>query len=187
MHGKDAFLEIFGNVTLADFVQVCLAISFLIFVGKKITNYLLERHEAEKAKDEQLKKALEAVEKYPEWRQQSIDIQKELNDEIREIRKLQEKQTERLDIIEQDTKRRERNRIRENLLRNYRYFTSKTKNPMQAWTKMEADAFWEEYRDYIDAGGNGHVRDEVQPKMRELEVIEMIEAEKVTELMHSRG
>lgn len=152
MSGQTAFLELFGSITIADVVQMVLAISFLVYVGKKIANYLVARHEAEKTKDEQLKKVLE-----------------------------------RLDAIEKDTKKRERNRIRENLLRNYRYFTSKTKNPMQSWTRMEADAFWEEYRDYIDAGGNGHVKEEVQPKMRELEVVEMYETELVTELMHSRG
>lgn len=187
MSGQTAFLELFGSITIADVVQMVLAISFLVYVGKKIANYLVSRHEAEKMKDEQLKKVLEAVEKYPEWRQQSVDIQKELKDEIQGIRQAQERQAARLDAIEKDTKKRERNRIRENLLRNYRYFTSKTKNPMQAWTRMEADAFWEEYRDYIDAGGNGHVKEEVQPKMRELEVIEMYETELVTELMHSRG
>ena len=187
MYGKEAFIEVFGSITIADVVQMCLAIGFLVFIGKKVTEYLVSRHEAEKKKDEQLKKVLEAVEKYPEWRQQSVDIQKELKDEIQGIRKSQEKQTERLDTLEKDTKRRERNRIRESLLRNYRYFTSKIKNPMQAWTRMEADAFWEEYKDYTDAGGNGHVHEEVQPKMRELEVIEMYETERVTELMHSRG
>lgn len=187
MPGQTAFLELFGNITIADVVQVGLAISFLLFVGKKIANYIVERHEAEKEKDKQLKKALEAIEKYPEWRQQSINIQKELKDEIQGIRQAQERQAERLDTIEKDTKKRERNRIRENLLRNYRYFTSKVKNPMQAWTRMEADAFWEEYRDYIEAGGNGHVKEEVQPRMRELEVVEMYESERVTELMHSRG
>lgn len=187
MSGQIAFLELFGNITIADVVQMVLAISFLVYVGKKIANYLVARHEAEKMKDEQLKKVLEAVEKYPEWRQQSVDIQKELKDEIQGIRQAQERQSARLDSIEKDTKKRERNRIRENLLRNYRYFTSKTKNPKQAWTRMESDAFWEEYRDYIDAGGNGHVKEEVQPKMRELEVIEMYETELVTELMHSRG
>lgn len=187
MHGQDAFLELFGSITLADVVRVCLAIAFLVYVGKKIKDYLVARHEAEKKKDDQLKKVLEAVEKYPEWRKQSIDIQRELKDEIRGIRKSQERQTERLDTIERDTKKRERNRIRENLLRNYRYFTSKTKNPMRAWTRMESDAFWDEYGDYTDAGGNGHIHEEVQPKMRALEVIEMYEIERVTELMHSRG
>lgn len=187
MPGQNAFLEVFGNITVKDIVQICLAISFLVYVGKKIRDYIVARHEAEKARDKKLEEALEAIKKYPEWRQQSIDIQKELKEEIQGIRQAQERQSQRLDVIEKDTKKRERNRIRENLLRNYRYFTSKTKNPMQSWTRMEADAFWEEYRDYIDAGGNGHVKEEVQPKMRELEVVEMYETERVTELMHSRG
>ena len=57
---------------------------------------------------------------------------------------------------------------------------------MLAWSEMEAEAFWKIFKDYEDLDGNGHVHAEVQPAMRNLEVIPMHEVEKISELMHSR-
>ena len=52
---------------------------------------------------------------------------------------------------------------------------------------MEAEAFWELFKDYEDVDGDGYVHSEVQPAMNLLEVIEMEDTEKVTQLMKSRG
>lgn len=183
----EAFLNVFGKLTVANVVQIILAVAFLIYVGKKIRDYLIKRYEAEQRKDEQLHEALESVRKYPEYRKQSIAIQQKLEGEIQSIRKSQEESVKRLDEMEKDTKRRERNKLRDRLLQNFRYFTSKEKNPLQAWTRMEAEAFWELFKDYEDVDGDGYVHSEVQPAMNLLEVIEMEDTEKVTQLMKSRG
>lgn len=182
----EAFLNVFGKLTVANVVQIVLAVAFLIYVGKKIRDYLIKRYEAEQRKDEQLHEALESVRKYPEYRKQSIAIQQKLEGEIQSIRKSQEESVKRLDEMEKDTKRRERNKLRDRLLQNFRYFTSKEKNPLQAWTRMEAEAFWELFKDYEDVDGDGYVHSEVQPAMNLLEVIEMEDTEKVTQLMKSR-
>lgn len=183
----EAFLKVFGGLTVANVVQIVLAVAFLIYVGKKIRDYLIKRYEAEQKKDEQLHEALESVRKYPEYRKQSIAIQQKLEGEIQSIRQSQEESVKRLDEMERDTKRRERNKLRDRLLQNFRYFTSKEKNPMQAWTRMEAEAFWELFKDYEDVDGDGYVHSEVQPAMNLLEVIEMEDTERVTQLMKSRG
>ena len=183
----EAFLKVFGGLTVANVVQIVLAVAFLIYVGKKIRDYLIKRYEAEQKKDEQLHEALESVRKYPEYRKQSIAIQQKLEGEIQSIRQSQEESVKRLDEMERDTKRRERNKLRDRLLQNFRYFTSKEKNPLQAWTRMEAEAFWELFKDYEDVDGDGYVHSEVQPAMNLLEVIEMEDTEKVTQLMKSRG
>lgn len=183
----EAFLNVFGKLTVANVVQIILAVAFLIYVGKKIRDYLIKRYEAEQRKDEQLHEALESVRKYPEYRKQSNAIQQKLEGEIQSIRKSQEESVKRLDEMEKDTKRRERNKLRDRLLQNFRYFTSKEKNPLQAWTRMEAEAFWELFKDYEDVDGDGYVHSEVQPAMNLLEVIEMEDTEKVTQLMKSRG
>lgn len=44
----------------------------------------------------------------------------------------------RLDKIETDAKRRERNTLRDRLLQSYRYYTSADHNPLGEWTKMES-------------------------------------------------
>ena len=63
---------------------------------------------------------------------------------------------------------------------------SPEKNPLHAWSEMEADAFWSMFKEYENAKGNGHMHTVVQPEMRALEVIPMHEDAKIAELMGSR-
>ena len=127
-------------------------------------DHLIKVHESEKKRDEQLHEALEAVRKYPEYRRKS---------EIQALRKSQEENMERLVAMEELTKRRERNKLRDRLLQNYRFYTNPETNPNMSWTRMESEAFWELFRDYEDAGGNGYVHTEVLPAMERLTVIEV--------------
>jgi len=180
LKGLDEFLEVFGGITIGQATVMIVAIAFILLAYKKFKEYLIKKHEIEKVKDAQLQEALTAVRKYPEYRQQSIDIQHLLESEIQELKEMQQKlekmqteETARLVQIEEENKRRERNKLRDILLQNYRYYTNKTNNPSQSWTRMEAEAFWELFRDYEDAGGNGYMHTEVQPAMEHLLVIEV--------------
>lgn len=175
----EEFIKTFGDVTIGTVVVFVVAVLFAWRIYKKWKKTLIEQHEREKEKNEKLEKCLEQIEQYPKWRQQSIDIQKKFTDAIQGLQN-------RLEKMEQENKRRERNKLRERILQSYRYYTSEQKNPLHAWSEMEADAFWNVFGDYGDAGGNGHVHSEVQPAMRSLEVIPMHETEKISELMHSR-
>lgn len=172
MTGFTEFKDLFGDITVLSVIEVLLAVVFLVFIGKKVRDYLIKKHEMDRLRDEQIKEALEAVRKYPEYRQQSIRIQELLEGEIQELRQMQEDQSQRLLDMEETTKRRERNKLRDRLLQNYRYYTNKEENPSQSWTRMEAEAFWELFRDYEDAGGDGFMHTEVQPAMEHLTIIE---------------
>ena len=138
----DSFLELFGAYTIADAVTV---IAVIVFIGglyfTKIKPSLSNKYK----KDEEIN---EIVEHYQEWRQQSLDIQKQLTDSINELRQGQEKNTRRLEKMDEDNKKREINRLRDRLLQSYRYYTSLDKNPLQAWSEMESDAFWKIFNDY---------------------------------------
>lgn len=169
----DEFLETFGDVTISDVVLVVLACIFLFSVYKWIKNYFISKYEAEKEKDEQLKEALESVRKYPEYRQQSIKIQELLESEIQELREVQKETAERLAKMEETTERRDRNKLRDLLLQNYRHYTNAKTNPSHSWTRMEAEAFWELFHDYEEAGGDGYMHTDVQPEMERLIVIEV--------------
>lgn len=175
MSGMDEFVKLFGNITVADVIVVILACVFLFSVYKKIKYYLISKHEAEQIKDAQLKEALEAVRKYPEYRQQSIKIQELLEDEIQELRAMQADTTARLIRIEEQNQKRECNKLRDMLLQNYRHYTNKTHNPSQSWTRMEAEAFWELFHDYEESGGDGYMHTVVQPEMERLIIIELFE------------
>lgn len=181
------FLEVFGEVTIAQIVQIALAIGFLLYCGKKFRDYLVKRYEAEQQKDKAIKEALAAVKKYPEYRQQSLDIQEKLENEIKGIRKSQEENSRRIDEMEKNTERRERNKCRDRLLQSFRFYISEEKNPLQAWTRMESEAFWELFKDYEDMKGDGYMHTEVQPAMNLLEIVELSDTERVAELMKSRG
>lgn len=183
---SEAFIEVFGGMTVANVVQILLAVAFLVYVAKKIRDYLIKRYEAEQEKDKQIREALEAISKYPEYRKQSIEIQQKLEKEITSIRELQTENIRRIDAMEKVTHKLERNKLRDRILQSFRYFTSREKNPLQEWTRMEAEAFWELFKDYENLGGNGYVHTEVQPAMNLLVVVEMENTEAVTQLMNSR-
>lgn len=87
---------------------------------------------------------------------------------------------------EAQKKKTKRNELRDRLLQSYRYYTSKDKNPLLAWSVMESDAFWKMFGDYEEAGGDGDMHTTVQPAMRLLDVIQMNEEERISELMQSR-
>ena len=172
MTGFEEFKDLFGDITVLSVIEMLLAVVFLVFIGKKVRDYLIKKHEMDRIRDEQIREALEAVRKYPEYRQQSIRIQELLEGEIQELRQMQDDQSQRLLDMEETTKRRERNKLRDRLLQNYRYYTNKQENPSQSWTRMESEAFWELFRDYEDAGGDGFMHTEVQPAMERLTIIE---------------
>ena len=167
-----SFIDTFGNITVLDVAIFIAAIVFLILCYRKVKDYLIAKHDADKLRDEQLKEALTAVRKYPEYRKQSIQIQHELEDENCAVRKDIQALTKRIEKMEEDTKRRERNKIRDRLLQNYRYYTNTETNPTQSWTRMEADAFWELFKEYEENGGDGYMHSEVQPAMNKLTIVE---------------
>lgn len=186
MKGYDEFIKLFGDVTVLQIAELVLAGVFLFFIYKQVKKFFKQRNDeqnkriaAEALKDAQLKEALEAVRKYPEYRKQSIDIQQKLEAQITELKELHKdttdrlaENTDRLKKMEESTMRRERNKIRDRLLQNHRYYTSPKTNPSRSWTKMEADAFWELFGEYEANGGDGYMHTDVQPDMMSLEVIE---------------
>lgn len=186
MTGISEFLSIFGDFSVASLVTLILAGVFLYMTYKKIREYLIKKYKAEDEKNQQLSEALAAVRKYPEYRQQSIKIQEQLESEIQELRKAQEENTERLVRMEQKSNRQERNKLRDLLIQNYRYYTSEEHNPQHAWTRMESEAFWELFSDYEGVDGNGYVHTEVQPAMNLLTIIEVNDLDNVALLMKSR-
>lgn len=101
MTGLNNFINLFGQVTLSTVVELVLAGVFLYLIYKKVRDFLIERYEAEKARDQRINEALDAVHKYPEYRAQSIKIQQTLENEIQTIRKTMERYQARLDSVEE--------------------------------------------------------------------------------------
>ena len=168
MTGIEEFKNFFGGITILNVLEFGLAVAFLAFLYKKAKKYLIERHEAQVEKDQGLKKALEEVAKYPDYRKQSINVQNQLESEIGELRATIEANTQKLQQMENDQNRRERNKLRERLIQSYRFYTDLRRNPAQTWNRME-----EMFNDYDRLGGNGYIHTIVQPAMAMLQVVEV--------------
>lgn len=179
-------IKLVGNVTVEWIVIAIAAIVFLVKVYQAVKTYFSDKAIAERERDTRIHQVIEQAEQYPKWRQQSIDIQQQFAKAINDLKDSQERQNARLEKMEKEGQQRELNKLRDRILQSYRYYTSAEKNPMKAWSAMEADAFWRMFGDYEDLGGDGYVHSEVQPAMNSLAVVQMDDTEQICELMHSR-
>jgi hypothetical protein len=171
---------VFGDMTIGKFVVYILAGYFLYSIYKelkKMNNTKLKEQQeklaAEQAKDKKIDDAWNITQKYPEYHQESINIRDRIEQEIQELRDDFSIILKRLDDMDVQNKKRECSKLRDMLLQNYRYYTSEIQNPSKSWTRMESEAFWELFREYEEAGGNGYMHSEVQPAMERLLIVEI--------------
>ena len=186
MTGLEQFLQFFGDITISKIIGFGLAVLFCWKIYQQIQKFfnnkkeiLIKKHESEKEKDKQLQTVLEEVSKYPQYREQSRKIQKEFREEIDGLKESQKVLADTqqdiyvtLKDMREKQERRECNKLRDKLLQSYRYYTDKSRNPSQTWTRMESEAFWELFGDYEDMGGDGYMHTVVQPAMNLLTVID---------------
>ena len=186
MTGIEQFLSLFGNITISQIVVVILALVFGWQVYRQVSKFLrkkqqllLEKHETEKEKDRQLQELFEEVNKYPQYREQSRQIQQKFQNQIDDLKDSQEKlvSTQQdmfvsLKSLKETIDKRERNKLQDKLLQSYRYYTDIKKNPEQQWTPMESQAFWDLFSDYEEVGGNGYMHTTVMPAMKLLKIVE---------------
>ena len=193
MFGLNEIKNIFGEFTVALLIEIIVAVIGIFISYKKLKDKIIGSYEERRQQREDIDEALEGVRAMPTYRQQSLNIQKELktaDDKILEtcnkiqdgVNENQRILNERLDRLED----RERNALREKILNMHRLFTSKKRNPMQAWSEMERDSFNDLIKDYESLNGNGHVHTVVIPEMNLLRVIPMSDAITLAELFHSR-
>lgn len=182
----EAVIEAFGELTVASVVLCAAAMIYMRRLYKKWKKEVIAQHDTEQVRDKKIQTCLDQIGLYPKWREQSIAIQKNFTEAINGLKEVQEKNIERLEEIEAANRKRKRNELRERLLQSYHYYGSKDKNPMQAWSEMEADSFWKVFKDYEELDGDGYAHSEIQPAMNDLEKIPMHETEKIRELMQSR-
>ena len=185
-------------------VLITLTVTFLFnyFVGlpkklrsekeqeKKMVNNLILRVDCQ---EQEINKLKETTSKLPQYREQSLKIQQELQesdvaivelcqiikDEVMENRKEVLVKLERLE-------EREKNALRAKILEEHRLYTDESKNPMRSWSEMEEHSFRKLVEDYEDLGGNDYVHDVVIPDMNRLYVIPMSNVIKLKELYDSR-
>ena len=167
-----------------------------------------EKEEAERLYKEEIDKRLKKVEvvvdQLPTYRQQSLQIQQDLMRGQQEVKaELQAEQSEIVKLCktmnkslteltiefkeaQAQTNEREKNDLRQKLIREFKIFTDPRKNPMMAWSDMEQKAFMSQVRDYEALGGNDYIHKTVLPAMHMLEIVSMDDLARLEEVMSSR-
>ena len=136
----------------------------------------------------------EAISHYPEYRNQSIQMQQQLQNSDAAIvdlcRQIKDEVTANREILNSrlsSLENREKNSLRAKILNEYRLYTDDIKNPMQAWSEMEHHSFFKLVEDYESLGGNDYVHGTILPAMNELDVIPMTDLEALKKLYSSRN
>lgn len=197
MKADEAFLNMFGNLTVLHVVEFCFAMYFIIRVSIDAIKFINQKHDEEQQKTADLAEALNGVRQMPQYRADSIkirgqleqkitDVHNEVNNKFDDVTKKFDALMDRINSMDAENKKRARNRIREELMQGHRMFTDPTKNPMKAWTSLEHDSWFALYDDYLECNGNGDMQYRICPDMNLLEVIHMDDTERLYELMHSR-
>lgn len=182
----EEFIDLFGHLSLGTALTFVVALVFLYKTYICIRDYIIARHEREKKRDEDITKIFSQISQYSTWHHQILDIQSMFQSAITELSEQQQKNMKKLEEIETANKIREQNKLRDRLIQAYTLYTSTERNPMGAWTDMEADSFWCIFRDYELVGGDGYIHSVVEPAMRLLETISMDDSDRLIELMRSR-
>lgn len=173
MTGKDEFISIFGQFTVADLVQFILALIFIISFLMFCYRLTVKKHDEAVEKEKMLNESHDAAENLPEYRQQSKEIQQKLNDKIDALTVKIDKVSDEVADMKNTMRKRDLNKTRDRLIRAYNYYINPQLNPSHSWTEMEADAFWKIFGDYEEDGGDGFMHSDVEPAMRSLTVIKM--------------
>lgn len=189
----DAFLKLFGAIPLSTVVTFIVAIVFFGALASKVYQFITSTHDEIQSKEkalEGLKTDMEEIKEKQivtkeEWQELKAE-QKSLKTMIKEVLDSQKIILNRQQEFEEESRVQNLNKLRDNLLQSYRYYSSEVKNPLQAWTEMEQDAFMKLFNDYEKLGGDGYMHSTVEPAMAELEVISMSDQDGVTGLMKSR-
>ena len=92
------FVEAFGSYNVGSIAVLIAAFVFLYRLYKKAEKNIVDQHDAKKEQDEQIKAILLQEAKYPEWRQQSIEIQSRLTERLDSIEDSQKDLAKRLEV-----------------------------------------------------------------------------------------
>lgn len=180
MTGLEEFLALFGDITLSKIITFIFAAIFLFSFYKQVKKYVnskikeqQDKKEEEKNYKEKINKSYDYVQGHQnEYKAIESKVQKIEGDEsgiMDELKKI----SNRIEKMENDMRRREKNQLRDLLIKYYRHYTNKKLNPGQTWTNMEKQAFNALLEDYEEAGGNDYIHTVVKPAMELLLTVDI--------------
>ena len=96
----EEFIKVFGDITVGTVVVFVAALVFIWKLYTIIKNHLVEKYKQEEEKERKVREVIEQAKKYPEWHQQSLDIQKQFSDAISSIESSQRNNLKSLSRLE---------------------------------------------------------------------------------------
>lgn len=203
----DYVLQTFGDLKFGSVIVFMAAIVVIAVMGAKIYKFICEFHDDiqnrkdafDKMKEDtetfqtQMKEVQPVLEKITDTLDKSqaqifevIETQNFLIKEVKTLAETQNSFSTQFNNFKSELDEQQLNKLRDRLLQIYRFYSSTEKNPLQAWTEMEKDAFDKLFKDYERLGGDGYMHSVVEPAMRSLEIVKMKDIQQITELMNSR-
>ena len=170
------FLQLFGAIPLSTVVVFIAAVTFLVVLCIRIYKFIVANHDKLQKKDKTLKKIIDYLE----------EVKQEQKEAVNELRGAQQEIAEKQDAFEEQHRNHSLNKLRDRLLSSYHYYTDPKKNPLQAWSEMEKEAFDKLFYDYEELGGDGFMHSTVEPAMAALEVVLMTDTARLAEVMKQR-
>ncbi len=190
---SESAMDILATISLAQFfVIVAFLVGAIILVYKfrdGIKEFLEDYRHRENRKEEMQKKfesydaEIQHLKKHHEedmeenykrqlgYREQSLEKQASIEKHFSDIDNKIDNLIQMVNAQHEETREIKRNELREKLLNMYRFYTSIEQNPKQEWNEMEAEVFWDLFKDYEKLGGNGFMHNTVKPAMKALKVV----------------
>lgn len=190
---SESAMDILATISLAQFfVIVAFLVGAIILVYRfrdGIKEFLEDYRHRENRKEEMQKKfesydaEIQHLKKHHEedmeenykrqqsYRGQSLKKQENIEKHFSEIDSKIDNLIQMVNAQHEETREIKRNELREKLLNMYRFYTSIEQNPKQEWNEMEAEVFWDLFKDYEKLGGNGFMHNTVKPAMKALKVV----------------
>lgn len=197
MKADEAFINMFGDLTILHVVEFFFAMYFIIRISIDVIKFINKKHDEEQQKSADLAEALAGARALPGYHKQSIeirgqleqkitDVHDEMNNKFDEVEKKFVAVMDKLCTFEESQKQREKSRIRDLLIQSYNLYANEVRNPMLKWSEMEYSNFMALYQDYVDLGGNSFIQTHVKPAMDSLIVVKMTDVDELYNVMHSR-
>ena len=105
--------------------------------------------------------------KHEEDTKQSIRPDAIIRDDLKKLTETVDDISNKLSVMQSKIDVTEMAKLKEKLLGYYRKYKD-----VGEWQRFESDVFWGLYESYISHGGNSFVKDEIEPVMRSLKVID---------------
>lgn len=190
---SESAMNVLATISLAQFLVIVVLFIGIAVVAYKckdgIKGFLEDYRTRENTKEEMVKKLnsydaeIQGIKEHHEqdmesfqqrqlnYRQQSLDKQASIEKHFSEIDTKIDNLIQMMNEQHEETREIKRNELREKLLNMYRFYTSIEQNPKQEWNEMEAEVFWDLFKDYEKLGGNGFMHNTVKPAMKALKVV----------------